>query len=423
MRKLLLSSLCLCLLGGIGLAQKSVTIKSGELSLRTDTRVTMEGAIYLPEGKSDDWKWEGEAFRFANGANITQARFGVWASLGDRWTGKIDFKIADRQILPQDIFLDYKVNPKNLYIRAGYYVDPVSVEANAASSFLSLNTPTVLSMLSHQTRFLGVSLTSYGKHHYIVGGLYGSSLGSKRNLANRGSDGWGITLRGAYVPINEARRTLYLGAYARYRTPDVSITGRRDALSFSTHSGSTIDRRNFIGGTLTGVKSYSLYGAEFALTLNKFHLMGEYLTNNIYFDKDNPYNRTRAFFHGGYVTASYMLWGRQRKYLNYWGIFSPLANQSTEGALELIARLSIVHGNDTGNKDKGEQAINLGRSTVGTLGLNWYPYGSNLLVGLNYNYSAHDEYASAGGKFSYPYQDAGSGFGFHSLQCRLQFIF
>lgn len=423
MNKLLLACAALTLGVNGAIAQKSVTIKSGELSLRPDTRVTMEGALYSPGAGAESWKWNNEDFRFANGANLTQVRFGVWGSLGDRWTGKIDFKVADRQILPQDIFLDYKINPRNLYIRAGYYVDPVSVEANAASSFLSLNTPTALSLLSHQTRFLGVSLTSYGKHHYVVGGLYGSSLGSQRNTPNRGSDGWGATVRGAYLPVNEAYRTVYIGAYARYRTPDVSLTGRRDALSFSTHSGSTIDGRNFVGGTLTSVKGYSLFGGELAITHGKFHLMGEYIANNIYFDKDNPYNRDRAFFHGGYLTASYMLWGRQRKYLNYWGIFSPLANQSTEGALELIGRVSVVSANDTGDGSKGERPINFGRSTVATLGLNWYPYGSNLLIGLNYNYAVHDQHATANGRFSYAGQREGQNFDFHTLQCRLQFIF
>lgn len=423
MTKLLLALACSTLSVATIEAQRTVSIKAGELTLRPDTRVTMEGAMYFGGKGFEEAKWQGENFRFSNGANITQARFGVWGSLGDKWTGKIDFKVADRQVFLQDVFLDYKIKPQSMYLRAGYYVDPVSVEANAASSFLSLNTPTAISLLAHQTRFMTLSLTHFGKHHYIVGGLYGSSLGSKRSLANRGSDGWGATAKVAYLPINERYNTLYLGAYARYRTPDVSLTGSRDALSFSTHPGSTIDGRNFVGGTLTGVKGYAVFGGEVALTKGKFHLMAEYIANQIYFNNSNPYGRSRAFFQGAYLTASLMLKGNQRQYLNYWGIFSPLSNVPPTGNLELIGRVSHVKANDAGDPSQGIQAINFGQSTVATLGINWYPHGGNLLVGLNYNYTLQDAYASAGGKFSHPMQMANESVDFHTLQCRLQFIF
>lgn len=420
MRKLLLGLTCLATLSGAMMAQKTVSIKSGELTLRPDTRITMEGALYAPSTPTSGWRWGNDDFQFSSGASITQARFGLWGSLGDKWTGKFDIKVAGRQILLQDVFLDYKINPKSLYIRAGYYVDPVSVEANAASSFLSLNTPTALTMLAHQTRFLSLSLTSYGKHHYVVGGLYGSSLGPNK-VANMGADAWGVTLKGAYLPINETENTLYIGAYARYRTPDYSLTGEHNTMKYATHTGSVIDGRNFVGGTLQDVKAYSLLGAEFAMTRGRFHLMGEYLVNNVYFRGGNAYNRDRAFFHGGYLTASYMIFGRQRKYLDYWGIFSPLANVPPTGNLELIGRVSYVNGNDM---DKtGQTDITMGESIVTTLGLNWYPHGGNLLIGLNYNYTIQDKYARAMGKLTPPSGQSDSGFNFHTLQCRLQFVF
>lgn len=421
MRRLLLGLTCLASLSTAAWAQKAVTVKSGDLSLRLDTRVTIDGAMYIPGTNTDGWKWGDEDFRFSNGANVTQARFGVWGSLGEKWTGKIDVKVVDRQITLQDIFLDYKINPKSLYIRTGYYVDPVSVEVNAASSFLSLNTPTALSMFAHQTRFMTLSLTSYGQHHYLVGGLYGSSLGGSRSKANRGSDGWGVTVKGAYIPINEVDNTLYIGAYARYRTPDVSLTGTRDVMTFGTHPGSTIDGRNFTGGALGSVRGYALFGGELAITRGKFHLMGEYIANNVYFKDESAYQRKSAFFHGAYVTGSYMLIGRQRKYLNYWGIFSPLANIPSTGGLELIGRLSYVNANSEGKGS--ETPIRMGESAVATLGVNWYPTGGNLLIGVNYNYTMQDKYSRAGGKLVAPTDQEQKGFNFHTLQCRLQYVF
>ncbi len=418
MRKFLLGLTCLATISTSAIAQKTVTVKSGELTLRTDTRVTFDGALYLPGTSTSGWRWGEEDFHFKNGANITQARFGIWGSLGEKWTGKFDIKIANRQVLLQDVFLDYKIKPKSLYIRAGYYVDPVSVEANAASSFLSLNSPSALSMLAHQTRFLTLSLTSFSKHHYLVGGLYGSSLGPHKS-SNGGSDAWGVTIKGAYLPINEEGSTLYLGAYGRYRKPDYSLTGKNNVMKFATHSGSTIDGRAYVSGELQDVSAYSILGAEFAMTRGRFHLMGEYLVNNIYFKKNNAYQRERAFFHGGYLTASYMIFGRQRKYLDYWGIFSPLANVPATGNLELIGRISYVNANDKGKSNQAD--IQMGQSWVATLGLNWYPYKGNLLIGLNYNYSIHDKYARAMGQLSGPNQD--NPFNFHTLQCRLQFVF
>ncbi len=422
MRRLLLGLTCLASLANSALAQRAVTVKTGDLSLRFDTRITMDGAVYIPGTSTDGWKWGSEDFKFSNGANITQARFGVWGNFGDNWTGKIDVKVIDNKTIAfQDIFLDYKLDPKSLYIRAGYYVDPVSVEFNAASSFLSLNTPTALSMFAHQTRFMTLSLTSFSKHHYLVGGFYGSSLGGSKSKANRGSDGWGVTVKGAYVPINEDQNTLYFGAYARYRTPDVSVTGARDEMKFGTHTGSTIDGRSFSGGTLTGVKSYMLFGGEFAMTRGRWHLMGEYIANSINFNDGNAYNRSTAFFHGAYLTASYMLFGKQRKYLNYWGIFSPLSNVPDTGNLELIGRLSYANANDAGTGN--EVPIRFGESAVATLGLNWYPKGGNLLIGLNYNYTMQDKYSRAGGSLVAPVGKEDSKFNFHTLQCRLQYIF
>lgn len=417
MKKLLCALACLATVS-MASAQKTVTVEQGELKLRLDTRVTVDGAIYIPGTDLEGWTSSGNGFRFSNGANITQARFGVWGTLGERWTGKIDVKVVDRQIQLQDVFLDYKIKPQSLYLRTGYYVDPVSVECNAASSYLSLNTPMALSLLAHQTRFLTLSLTSFSKHHYAVVGLYGSSLGANRNKINRGNDGWGVTVKGAYLPINEEGNTLYFGLYGRYRTPDVSITGQRHVLTYATHPGSTIDGRNFITGTLSQVSRYALFGGEVAMTRGRWHFMAEYLANNIFFKDGNLYgNRSSAFFHGGYLTASYMLFGKQRKYLDYWGIFSPLANIPKTGALELIGRFSYANAND---KDSRADIL-LGSGYVGTIGINWYPSYGNLLIGLNYNYSSFDRYGRS--SITAPAGKSDSRFNFHTLQCRLQYVF
>lgn len=420
MRRLLLSLACLSMLSGAAVAQRTVSIKSGDLTIRPDVRVTYDGAVYVPGTRTDGWKWGNEDFKFSNGTNITQARFGVWGTLGDKWVGKIDFKAVNRQILLQDIFIDYKLKPNRLYIRGGYYVDPVSVEVNAASNWPSFNTPTALSLLSHQTRFMTLSLTSFSKHHYVVAGLYGSSLGGSHSKLNRGSDGWGVTVKGAYLPINEDNNTLYFGAYARYRTPDISLTGVKDRMTFATHPGSTIDGRNFVAGSLDEVKAYNVFGGEFAMTRGKWHFMAEYITNLIHFRDNNAYSRETAFFQGAYLTASYMIFGKQRKYLNYWGIFSPLSNVPDTGNLELLGRVSYANANDFGNGRQSD--ILFGKSTVATLGLNWYPYGGNLLLGVNYNYTWQDQYAR-GGNLIAPRGQESSNFNFHTLQFRVQFTY
>lgn len=426
MKKYLLSLLILSSTS-LAIAQKRVTVQQGDLKLSFDTRVTIDGALYLPSTNTNGWQWGNEDFRFSNGANITQARFGVWGTIGDKWKGKIDLKVVDGKVSLQDVFFDY-ITRKNTYIRAGYYIDPVSVEINGASNYLSINTPTAISMLAHQTRFLSLSLTNYSKHHYLVAGLYGSSLGGNRTLANRANDGWGITLKGAYLPINEDQNTIYIGAYARHRTPDVSITGKSDELRYATHPGSTIDGRNFISTTVKGVKSYELVGGELAITRGRFHLMGEYLMNYVHFDRKEPLygNRSHAIFHGGYLTASVMLKGKQRKYYDYWGIFSPLANVQKGGSLELLGRVSYTNGNDKSYDENGNlresASILMGKSVVSTLGINWYPH-SNILIGVNYNYTQLDQYARAGGQLSAPNGKEKSGFNFHTLQCRVQYSF
>lgn len=425
MRQLLLGLACASAFGS-AMAQKNVILQQGDLKLRLDTRVTFEGALYLPARQLSNEQWGEEAFRFSSGTNVTQARFGVWGHLGDKWRGKIDIRAIDGRIALQDIFFDYNFTP-NTYLRAGYYLDPISIETNAASHHMSLNTPMALSLLARQDRFLGVSITNFSKHHFINAGIYGSNLGSGRTVANRHSDGWGVGVRGAWLPINEDQHTIYIGAYARYRTPDINSEGERNSLRYAANIGSSIDGRSFVQGTLTGVRDYGILGGELAFTQGKFHLMGEYLMNVIRLNRTPPLygERTNALFHGGYLTASWMLKGKQRQYLNSAGIFSPLANVQKGGSFEVLGRLSYASANDRRKQNtvtSPNQEILFGSSWVGTLGLNWYP-NANMIVGINYNYTYADEHARGGGLFTPATGRTEEGFGFHTLQCRVQYCF
>lgn len=422
MKQFFLTCLACSALGvGTLCAQESVTASSSALKLKFDTRLTFDGALYLPQTNLDEVKHFNsnnriEDFRFSNGANISQVRFGIWATLSNKWRGKIDVDFANRQVGLRDIFLDYFFSP-NTYIKMGYYKDPVSMENNTASKFLSLATPSAIQFLTTLNRYWGATFVHWDKHYWIGAGLYASNVSGQTTQPNRGNDGVGVSAKAAWVPVNELGRTVYLGLYGRYRTPDLR-NGKQGILTLSTLPESGNDARRFISASITGVKNYIVSGLEASVTHRRFHASGEYLINRVNLSKDM--SRETMTFHGGFITGSFMLRGNQRKYLPADAMFTPTANVAPGGNLELTARLSYLNANDTSGTG---EAARYGSSFSQMVGLNWYPNG-NVLFGINYTYMNMDRYAQGSGLLLVPDSEAATkGLDFHTLQFRLQYIF
>lgn len=403
MKRLLCTLACLSCMS-LATAQKTVTVGNEELRIRFDGRLTYDGAVYLPQTDVSQLQHASEPFRFSNGANLTQMRLGLHAMLGNKWSGRFDANYSDRKVAMTDAALFWHIDQGSKLIM-GYFKDPVSMENNTASKYLSVATPMAVGMLTSGERYIGVTYARWGKQYWLSAGAYAGSLaGAHLPRANRGNDGYGISARAAYVPIDNDYTTLHIGAYSRFRVPD-GVAGQ---INIGTLPESTIDSRRFVTTTISGVENYLLGGLEAAFKFDKLFITSEYLFNRYNYKKQG-----HSFVSGWTVTGSYMLLGKQRKYIKGEAVFNPVGNLDYRGGLEIIGRLGAVNLNDIEEKFYGGQAF----ATM--LGLNWYPR-ANLLFGIGYTYLDHDMHATAGGVITPQPLD---GVDFHTLQVRAQMIF
>ncbi len=411
MRKLLFG--LACTLGmGVAVAQDATIVQgTNDLRVKFDARITFDGAVYSPQTDLSDVKYRTDAFRFSNAGNLSQLRLGFNATFGDKWLGRFDADFANRRVTLCDVIINYYFHKQSRLIM-GYFKDPVSMENSTASRLLNVQTPMAVSMLTRGERYWGITYVHYGRHHWLAGGIYAGTVGSRTTVANRGDDGFGAAARVAYIPVNNEYTTIHLGAYGRWRRPEPS-EGTPDyprSMAFSTAPESAIDAHRFISFTLPQVKSYWLGGVEAAVKFDKLYFTGEYLFNHI----TQVAGRTN-FLSGWTITGSYMLRGKQRAYVASDAHFSPVANVVKGGNLELIARVGQVDANDA----KADTPINAGKAFSTMVGLNWYPR-ANLLFALNYTYLDHDANASSGGSIT---GIPSRGIDFHTLQLRAQVIF
>lgn len=416
MKKVILTACCLFF--GEVHAQKTLTVGAEDLRIRFDTRITFDAAMYATHTDLDNVVYgkdeDKDDFRYSTGANLSQLRFGLVAMLGEKWSGKFDANFSERKVFLTDVVISYQMKSTTKFI-LGYYKDPVSMENNTASKYLSVATPMAVGMLSRGERYVGATYVHWGKNYWLSGGLYGGSLSpSTMPEANRGSDGYGVGARVAYVPIDNEYSTVHLGVYGRWRKPDGKGEAIRD-MSIGGLPESGIDRHRFVSGLVLGVKHYWLGGTEVAVKFNKIFLTGEYLFNKFVTESNSD-----NFIHGWTLTGSYMLLGKQRKYMKADAIFNPTGNIGATGALELIGRIGSVNLNDLKNK---LTPLKSGAAFSVMFGVNWYPK-SNLLFGVNYTYCDHDKYANAMGQISRQTKgEIEEGMDFSAVHMRAQIIF
>lgn len=388
-------------------AQQTVTVRNDQdLSVRFDGRVTYDAAVYMPQSDISGLKYGDEDFRLSNGGNVSQLRLGLHANLGTKWSGRFDADFSHRRVAMTDAVLFWHID-KGSRLILGYFKDPVSMENNTASKYLNVATPMAVGLLTRGERYIGATYVRWGKQYWLSGGFYGGSLSSEHlPKANRGNDGYGISARAAYVPIDNEYTTLHIGASARLRVPD----GIGGTMTMSTLPESAMDSRRFVSQKLTGVESYWVGGLEAALKFDRLFLTGEYLVNQY------NYKDGYSMVSGWTVTASYSLLGKQRMYSKTEAVFNPTGLLGRGGGLELIGRIGSVNLNDMKDRFKGGSAFS------SMVGLNWYPR-ANLLFAVNYTYVNHDKYATAGGLIVPKAGVEFSGVDFHTLQARAQFIF
>jgi len=254
---------------------------------------------------------------------------------------------------------------------------------------------------------------------YWIGGYL---TGPKAGASHTTNEQTGGTLRATYQLIKSDEGSFHIGANLAHL---FSATGPQNwtvqpelAIDPTAAYGMTI------GTPLNPLRHADVYGVETAGGWRSLFFQGEYFWYS--FDREGLQT---ANFQGGYIQGSWTLTGEHRKYnplLGADGRIYPdrpfsLATGGT-GAFEVTGRVSFMdmNSNFLAGQVNTPSAVNGGKATTYTAGLNWYP-NNNLMFRVNYLHGGWmDEFSNIMGP---PQLQQNAGASFDAVAARAQLTF
>lgn len=386
-----------------------------------------------------------------SGASITDARIRTSLTYKN-WYFYADFGFGGGKFSQKNIFMQYSQEDKagNVHaIKAGYYNDPAgSMARNTSLGSYHFISRAGSSNALGEGRELGISYKFTNDKFMAYQGVF------TENQYNKIESGFnGIVLAGRYQyrPINDGNQTLMIGGNIRYQHVGGGVTENnvlKKTISLSQSIETYVDEDDqFVSCSLPWANNVLDAGAEALYRNNKFFARGEYMYKHVTKKRDsktlfdasnnnvdtwgtldawltaNPLRSNN--FHGGYVEAGFLVFGKPYSFDSREGVLKGLSGQS----LEIVGRFNYTGLNDI---VKGEY-YNAGRGQYYPGGeMQDYPYSSTSVGGGNIrsytigvNYSANrfvqfmlDYTYSRLSKDFLPYDK-----NIHAVQARMQFVF
>ncbi|MCL7420068.1 MAG: porin [Methylobacter sp.] len=316
-----------------------------------------------------------------DGTEIRRARMEFLGTFFKDWNFKSQVDFADNSVAVKDMFVQYTgLKPLAnlpLAITFGQQKQAFSRELQESSNDLMFMERSLMDVLNAPTvdRAIGLNVASLNKNWTGQVGIYGDTVtpNKEKNMAD---EGWGISSRWTYAPINEKTKVIHLGVAGNYRVPDHKDDVNDKDLRFS-YETSHMSNLNLIDtGHIEDVNNIKMVGLEANALYGPFTVGGEY--THMWLDRKDGSDNLE--FDGWYGEASWTLTGESRKYKTgkFYHVdpkkpFS-LANGGW-GAWELATRYAEV---DLTDYSKGGQMSNI------TVALNWY-VNNNIRFMADYN--------------------------------------
>ena len=337
-----------------------------------------------------------------NGVNIRRARFAIKARVWKRWAGEIDVDFAGAVMEMKDMYIQYYLMDGDRdwgHIKAGHFKEGFSMETTTTSRYVSFIERSLMSKFS-PSRHLGITYTQWGKKWLFIGGLHFQKQGEFEEVEFSQSynkkagidEGYSITARGVFTPINDEEKVLHIGGAYSYRTPVTSAEVYK-GIRYSTRSLSSINRKKYLDtDDVTNVDVTTLYNVELAGAYKNFIFQAEYTGSTIKGTSlNNEEGIDEASYDGAYAQVGWLIFGGKYNYNMKEGEFTQVSRGKDWGDLELLFRFDYLNLNDFDAKIYG------GAANAYTLGLNFH-VNSNVKLMLNYSYLNHDRYANGKGK-------------------------
>ncbi|SFS64596.1 OprO/OprP family phosphate-selective porin [Lutibacter maritimus] len=363
-------------------------------SIWMDNRVQFDGEMF-----------SNDAFNpIGNGASIRRARFAMKAELWNNWYGEIDLDFSGSAVELKDAYVKYTPDSDSWNIKAGHFKESFGMETTTTSRYLTFTERSLMSKFD-PSRHLGFQFNHWADKYLITAGLHFSTVGDNEEVVftqdnNKDlgvDDGYSLTGRAVFIPINDEDKVLHLGIAGTYRTPKVDLEIPY-SYRFSTRSHSSINRKKYIDtDDILNVDNNTMVNFELAGRYKGFMFQSEYklVTVNRNDDLD------AINFNGFYVQGAYLLFGGHHNYNAEEGEFTRITRGKEYGDLELAVRYDFVDANDFDNGIYGGSAEGY------TVGLN-YHVNPNVKFMLNYIYNNNDRFANGKGKLYAGYDADGN---------------
>lgn len=364
-----------------------LVFESPDQNYRTwfDLRVNFDAAHYFDNNALND---------LGSGLTIRRLRFAMKTVIYKHWTGEVDLNFAGGQLDVKDAFIGYRSEPNKFYIKTGYFKEPISMETTTTSRYQTFIEEPFMTEFA-PARQLGVNISKWDDRYLAVVGVHFNDV---ENLevttytqdANKdfGTDeGYSLTAKGVFRPINKDNKLIHVGVSGSYRTPKTSWEFP-NTYRVSLRDMTNISRKKYLDtDDIPNVESNILLGGELSASYNNLRFSSEYMLTKV--------NRATGFENyqasGLFASVAYMVFGGKYAYNNEEGEFTQVTRGKTWGDVELALRYDYIDLNDS-------KAQIMGGSANGyTTGITYFA-NSNVKIMLNYSYIDHDRYANGKGK-------------------------
>lgn len=331
-----------------------VKINGGGLSLKT-----RDGAFTTKLGgrlQLDAASYQGQP-RQGDGTEVRRAYLTLQGKMYHDWGYRLQYNFANtgsdgKGIL--DAYIDYK-GFEWADVRVGHFKEPFTLHEATSDNFVTFTERATVAAFS-PGRKLGVMASQKFSNWTWAASIAGESVSTK---GGSDDEGWGISSRVTFAPIQGEGELLHLGFGANYRD-----TGGANTVRFRQQAETHIAGVNIVDtGAITNSEQVLKLGAELATVMGPFSAQAEYISTAV-----DRQGMADLDFDGWYVETGYFLTGESRRYKA--GKFlrpkpDSIVGNDGIGAWQLAWRYSTL--------DLSDGLIEGGEVDAMTLGVNWYP--------------------------------------------------
>ncbi|MGZ8947675.1 MAG: OprO/OprP family phosphate-selective porin [Methylococcaceae bacterium] len=301
-----------------------------------------------------------------DGTEVRRGRIDFTGTFYKDWNFKTQVDFADNAVAVKDLFVQY-TGLDFMSVTGGQQKQNFSQELLESSNDLMFTERSLMNVLNAPVvdRAIGLNLQTpeNQKNWSAALGFYGDTINANKNNG-KADEGWSVSGRGTYAPIEEKTKVVHLGIAGNYRQPNANDQVMDKGLVYE-YETDHMSNLFLIESDVENINNISMLGLEAKGLFGPFSGGAEY--THTWLSRGNGDNNLN--FDGWYVDAAWSITGESRKYKQ--GKFYKLSpakefsfKNGTWGAFELASRYSGVDLNDG--------SFHGGRMHNFTTALNWY---------------------------------------------------